>query len=258
MFKVLPLFKSHYSPGHSILTLEKPDGKPDQYPTSIFDLLLLNKLDTLVLVDDNISGLLQASKQCEESKIKLIYGIRIVVGENMEVKDAPSITKEAKYIIFAKDSKGYDSLIKLWSLSSQEGFYYNARIDFNNLKKLWNNHLKLVVPFYDSFIFENAFYSHTHIPELETFNPVFLVEDNDLPFDGFIKERVETYCKDKYPILPAQSIYYKSPNDFVAYLAARCLQNRGTSQKSTLDKPELEHMGSNQFNFDKWLKNNNT
>jgi DNA polymerase III alpha subunit len=254
MYKVLPLFKSHYSLGRSILTLEKPKGKIDgKSSVSIFDQLLINELKTLVLVEDNISGLLQASRQCEESKIKLVFGLRIEVVEDVAQKDEASFAKGAKYIILAQNSAGYKPLVKLWSVAAQEGFYYNPRLDFKLLKKYWDKNLRMVVPFYDSFLFENAFYSHTHVPELEPFNPVFLTEDNDLPFDDILLEKVKTYCQ-KWPMLPAQSIYYHSPEDFVAYIAFRCLHNRGTSQKSTLDKPELEHMGSHTFNFERWLR----
>ena len=57
-------------------------------------------------------------------------------------------------------------------------------------------------------------------------------------------------------VLPAQSIFYPRAEDFEAYIAFRCIHNRGTSQKSTLEKPELDHMGSDKFNFERWLLSN--
>ena len=258
MYKVFPLFKSHFSLGRSILTLEKPTGKENSYPISIFDLLILNKLNTLVLVEDNISGLLQASKEADECKIKLVFGLRLDVCESMSQKDEPSLIRRAKYIIFARSSEGYKSLIKIWSTAAQQGFYYSPNIDFKTLRQLWNESLSLVVPFYDSFLYLNSFCSHVHVPELDPFKPVtFLTEANGLPFDDPLEQRVKEYClTNGHNVLPAQSIFYKSLDDYLAYVTFRCLHNRGTSQKCTLEKPELDHMNSDEFNFDKWLARN--
>ena len=257
MYKILPLFKSHYSLGKSILTLEKPTGSSKNNPVTIFDLILENKLDTLVLVEDNLSGLLQASQYADDKKIKLIFGLRLDVNDDMTKKDDQSLTRRAKYIIFAKDPEGYKTLLKIWSVAAKDGFYYSPCIDFPTLKKLWNDHLKLVIPFYDSFLDLNFLNAHAHVPAFEGLgNVVFLTEDNDLPFDDVLRERVEQYCKDKFPVLPAQSIFYTSEEDFLAYIAFRCVHNRGSSQKATLDKPDLEHMGSDKFSFERWLKRN--
>lgn len=262
MYNILPMFKSHYSLGRSILTLEKPADKKDkkykagQYSSSIFDLLIDNQLDTLVLVEDNMSGLLQVSKQCEDSKIKLVFGLRLDVTENMDQKDDAAMMKRAKYIIMGNKPAAYKKLIKISSLASRQGFYYKPAIDFKHLKDLWDDSLTLIVPFYDSFIYQNTFNSHLHVPDFGFTKPLFLTEDNDLPFDEPLLNRVNSYAKGVFDILPAQSIFYKSPDDFDAYVAFRCIHNRGSNQKSTLDKPELEHMGSNQFNFDKWMTRN--
>ena len=259
MDHIVPLIKTHFSMGRSILTLEKPTGKDNVYPISVFDLLIQNKLSTLVLVEDNISGLLQASKNADENKIKLVFGIRMDVCEDALQKDELSFAKRAKYIIFAKDSDGYKSLIKIWSYAAQDGFYYSPNIDFKTLKSFWNEHLILAVPFYDSFLHLNSFCSSAHVPDFDSvFGKItFFTEDNDLPFDDPLRDRVIEYCKiNNYPIVPAQSIFYKTQEDFLAYMAFRCLHNRGVRQKCTLEKPELDHMTSDQFNFEKWLRNN--
>lgn len=259
MYKVVPLFKSHFSLGKSILTLESPNpkGKMD-YPISIFDILTLNKLSTLVLVEDGTSGLLQASKVAADNKIKLIYGLRLDISEDMNQKDEASLAKRAKYIIFAKNSKGYKTLIKIWSTAAQEGFYYSPNIDFKTLKTFWNENVILSVPFYDSFLYLNAFCGHTHVPDLETFKPVtFFTEQNDIPFDELLEQRVKNYClANVFEIVQTQSIFYKSPDDYLAYIAFKCLQHRGTSRKCTLESPELDHMSSDSFSFDRWYTEN--
>ena len=262
-FNILPMFKSHYSIGKSILTLEKPADKKSkkyvagQYSSSIFDLLIDNNVDTLVLVEDNLSGLLQASEQCQSSKIKLVLGLRIDVTDDMDQKDEASYNKRAKYIVFATKPSGYKNLIKIASESASRGFYYSPCIDFKTLKKLWDKTFRLVVPFYDSFIYNNTFCSYLHVPDIQFTQPTFLVEDNDLPFDDELKYRVTNYCATNgHVVFPAQSIFYPRAEDFEAYVSFRCIHHRGTNQKSTLDKPELDHMGSDQFNFEKWFNRN--
>ena len=55
MSKVLPLFKSHYSLGKSILNLSSIDNQPDE-SDSIFSILKENDLQELILVEDCLTG----------------------------------------------------------------------------------------------------------------------------------------------------------------------------------------------------------
>jgi DNA polymerase III alpha subunit len=253
MYNVLPLFKSHFSLGKSILTLEKPSKTGLVYPVSVFDLLKQQKLDTLVLVDDNVSGLLQASGVAKENGIKLFAGVRLWITDHAEQKDESVLKKQAKYIIFVKSPSGYKKLVKIWSYASKEGFYYEPRLDFKTLKNLWGDDLILAVPFYDSFLYLNSFEGYNHVPQYDFTKPVFLTEDNSLPYDNYLQKKVTDFAANAgASVLPAQSIFYKTPDDFIAYLALRCLHNR-----TTIEKPELNHMGSDEFNFVKWLKINN-
>ena len=122
-------------------------------------------------------------------------------------------------------------------------------------KDNWNNKdLILAVPFYDSFIFYNCLTTNICVPELDFTEPVFFEEDNDLPFDDIVSSAMKDFTKDgsKYNTLKAQSIYYKNKQDFKAYLTFRCVNNR-----STLDKPQLDHMGSDGFCFESWEGKNN-
>lgn len=267
MEKVLGLFKSHYS--KTILTLEKPkevknyswglSDKPTitSTPVSIIDLALENKLSTITLVEDTISGLLQASKNCADNKIKLIFGLRLDVNNDMDCKDEDSLSRRAKYIIFAKNNNGYKNLINIWSEAAGRGFYYNPCIDFKTIKKYWSDNMVFCVPFYDSFLHLNTLNSRKHIPEIDQFGKVtFFIEDNDLPFDHLIRNRVQSYCENKYETLIAQSIYYKSPSDYLAYVTFRCIHNRGSFAKVNIEKPNLDDMCSSEFNFEKWLQLN--
>lgn len=251
--KSLPIFKSHYSLGKSILTLDAPvDKKGKPVENSIFHLLLTNKLDTLVLVEDCMTGFLEATQQCQSNKIKLVFGLRLSVTSNVEGQDEASLKKRAKYVIFARNQAGYEALIKIWSFAAKDGFYYNPCIDFPNLNRLWNDNLILAIPFYDSFLQLNAFEGHVHVPEFDAIKPIVLLESNDLPFDTYLRKKASEYAqKNGLETVEASSIYYQSRLDFIAYLTFRCI-----SERNTIEKPEFNNMGSDSFNFDRWLRNN--
>ena len=62
---VLPLFKSHYSIGRSILTLED-EPQAESYPDSIINIVKDNSLKELFLVEDNMTSFLQAYTNCKK------------------------------------------------------------------------------------------------------------------------------------------------------------------------------------------------
>jgi DNA polymerase III alpha subunit len=253
----LGLIKSHYSLGRSIITLDKPKGNLTDYPISVFDLIIQNNLKEMVLVEDSLSGLLELSKNAFDNKIKLIFGLRLSVCEDINHREEDYIKKRAKYIVFAKNSEAYKDLVKISTFANTTGFFNSPSIDFANLKKLWNNNLILSVPFYDSFLYLNSFESHQHIPDFTLFQPTFFIEDNELPFDEMLKNKVENFCKtNNFETLQAQSIYYKNKEDFLAYQTFRCITSRNVTGKISLAAPELSHCCSNTFNFDRWLENN--
>ena len=249
MSELLPLFKSHYSIGRSILTLQKPDDSIENGPDSIIDLCVKNKIKDLVLVDDNMSGFLEAYMNSSEVGVNLRFGLRLSICNDCEDKSGESLPKTCKYILFAKNRAGYKRLIKIYSFAAKEGFYYVPRIDFKNLKKLWSDKdLMLCIPFYDSFIFNNILLDYNCVPEIDFTEPTFFIEDNALPFDPIIKSRVQKYCGDKIETQNTKSIYYKDKEDFMSYLTFRCINNR-----STLNRPNLDHMGSAEFCLESYL-----
>jgi len=75
---MIPLFKSNYSIGKSILTLDLPEENPDESKSdSILQIAKDNKLDKLFLVEDSMTGFLEAHKACKNLNIQLIFGLRI-------------------------------------------------------------------------------------------------------------------------------------------------------------------------------------
>tara|TARA_Y100000356_G_C11214120_1_gene265227 strand:- start:41 stop:793 length:753 start_codon:yes stop_codon:yes gene_type:complete len=244
MHEILPLFKTHYSLGRSILNLNIEDNQPDE-ADSVFSIAKENKLQELILVEDTMTGFLEAYQNAKDCGIKLIFGLRICACIDALEKNEDSRKTESKVIVFPKNNEGYKKLIKISTFASRKGFYYYPRIDYKTLKSFWNDKdLKLAIPFYDSYVFKNSLHSNICVPELDFTEPTYFVEDNDLPFDDLLSKKVYNLT-DK--IQKTQSIYYKQKKDFKSYLTYKCINNR-----SSLDKPELEHMTSNEFCVEAW------
>jgi DNA polymerase III alpha subunit len=255
---VIPLFKSQYSIGKSILTLQKAGESIKDGPDSIIDICLDNKLDSFFLIDDGMSGFLEGYVNSKESKVKMIFGLRLTICEDMETKNEESLNSCCKYIIIAKNTQGYKRLIKIYSKAATDGFYYVPRIDFKNLSEFWDDKdLQLVVPFYDSFIHRNYLEDSLCPPPPTKFKIDFIKEDNNLPFDDILSEKIDSYIKKTksskgFNIIKGQSIFYKNKRDFKAYLTFRAINER-----TTLGKPNLEHMASDEFCFESWMEKNN-
>ncbi len=251
--KVLPCFRSHYSCGKSILTLEKAGKSLENGPDSIIDLAKKEGMKSVFLVEDNLSGILEASTNLKSEGIKLNFGLRLTMVSDFTLKDEDSLGKEHKIVIFAKNNAGYKRLIKIWSEAATTGFYYQSRYDFNALKKFWDNKdLLLAIPFYDSFLFQNTMTFANCVPDFSYTKPIFFLENNRLPFDYLIRKAVEYYVKDTdFQTQEAQSIYYAKIEDFKAYMAFRCIKN-----KTSLSQPELDHFHSDTFSLEEWKRKN--
>ena len=89
------------------------------------------------------------------------------------------------------------------------------------------------------------------IPDLSFTEPIFVLEDNSIPFDHLVRSQVENFTDRKHETIEAKSIFYKNRKDFKAYLTFRCINNR-----SSLDKPNLEHMTSREFSLESWKEKN--
>lgn len=248
--EVVPLFKSHYSIGRSILTLEDEEKEENQ-PDSIIDIAKDNNLKEIYLVEDNMTSFLQAYTNTKKYNINLRYGLRITLTDDMKDKTEESRQKNCKFVIFFKNQEGYKNLINIFTTAAKDGFYYEPRIDYKTLASLWNeDNLLLVIPFYDSFIFNNTLKGSVCVPSIEFTKAILFIENNGLPFDFIVKNKVLNFAKtNSLETLDTKSIYYKDGKDFKSYLTFRCINNR-----STLNKPELQHMTSNRFSFESLLK----
>jgi DNA polymerase III alpha subunit len=255
---MLPLFKSDFSIGKSILNLNEPNEHSDPGGSdSIFDIFVENNLPKLILVEDNLSGFLQAFKNSKKLGIDLIFGLRISVCSDASSpikKNSPSDSN--KIILFAKNEKGCRDLNKIYSHANVQ---FDGRIDYESLSKLFSQDLDLVIPFYDSFIFNNSLYFSSCVPSFSFCDPKFFIERNNLPFDSIIENKVKNYCeKNKYQFFLAKSIYYKNKSDFSAFQTYKCICSRNFFKSSSLEKPNLDHCSSDDFSFESFLQHEST
>lgn len=253
---MVPLFKSHYSVGKSILTLKSStplSSRDDSQPDSIVDIALDHGLKEVFLVEDNMSGLLEAYTNLSEHGINLNFGLRLTVCEDIDDKSSESILTEHKIIIFAPNEKCYRQLIKINDVATKQGFYYVPRIDLKHLREAYENCRELIfcIPFYDSFIHGNVLQNKKCIPEFGNINAIFMLEDNDLPFDDIIAEKVIEYNLNDTPkdLIRVKTCYYKNRKDFDAYMTFRAINKR-----TSLEKPNLEHMCSSEFSFESYAE----
>lgn len=238
----IPIFRSNYSLT-SILTLDKASSKEDRKSNradSIFDICNDNDIKDVFIADNNLSGLVEAYENSQSAKLNLRYGFRVNVCNNIEDKTPSSVKTEGKLIIFAKQ-ESFRDLIKLHNIANTSGFFDGKpRLDYSILKDNWTKNLLMVIPFYDSFIFNNLLYGHECIPDIDFANPYICIENNDLPFDNLVKNQIASSIK--YDQINCKTVYYNKRSDFNAYMTYRCILNRTTFQK-----PELAHFGSTEF-----------
>src|SRR6056300_1725564 len=129
---MLPLFKSQYSVGKSILTVEK-----------ILDIAKLNSLEKVVMVEDSFYGFRIFNQVFQEEGIPLVFGLRINVVQN----EGDSGEKPSKLVLFAMNNQGVQDLKRLYSDASLSDC--NSLVLSRYSEKDFEN-LKVCVPFYDS------------------------------------------------------------------------------------------------------------
>jgi len=250
--KVLPIFTSAYS-FRSILTLDKPEDVDEGGADSIVKICKEEKLPICYLVEDNMVGLLEAKKNLGKD-VQLAFGLRLTFCLDMEVKTEESRKTESKYVIFARNAKGYTRLVEIFTKANVDGYYENGpRMDFKTLKASWSDEdLLLVVPFYDSFIHKNAATLSTCVPDFTFTSPTFFIESNGLFIDEVIERAINEFDKEgAYERQQVKSIYYKMRADFLAWQTYKCIKN-----ESTLRVPNLTGCSSDEFCFESWKEAN--
>ena len=174
---MIALFKSHFSIGKSILTLDDPITQKEGGADSIFSIAVENNLKEIVLVEDSLTGFLQAKKNADKLDIKLVFGLRINMKEDglIDPKEE-SLNSSHKVILFARNAKGCQLINKIYS----EAFTKNHNcVDHKLLKKHWSSRsLIMAIPFYDSFIYNNLMKFSNCTPNFDFCKPIFFIENN--------------------------------------------------------------------------------
>ena len=249
---MIPLFKSHFSIGKSILTLEDPSSCDDEESSdSIIKIAVDNNLKRIFLVEDSMIGFLNAHKLCKKFDIHLIFGLRINCCNSLsEEKQQKDISKH-KIIIFSKSDEGCRLLNKIYSEAycKHSGF-----VDCDLLSNFWqDDHLKLAIPFYDSYVFNNNFTLGKCIPNFKNFtNPSYFFERNNLPFDFLLEQEVLKISGDA---ILTKTILYKNKEDVFALQTYKCITNRAFGKEQSLSSPNLNHFGSDEFCWESFLEN---
>lgn len=248
---MIPLFKSNYSIGKSILTLDLPEENPDPSKSdSILQIAKDNNLDKLFLVEDSMTGFLEAHKACKNLNIQLIFGLRINCCN--DVADENRDKSKHKIIIFAKNDDGCKLLNKIYSTAycDNSGF-----VDCKYLDSVWSDEkLRLGIPFYDSYIFNNLFSFSSCVPNFSFTKPLYFVERNNLPFDEILERNVRDIEPES---LSAKTILYKQKSDVFAFQTYRCITNRSFGKEQSLSSPNLNHFGSDEFCWESYMEVNN-
>lgn len=244
-----PCFKSHYSLGKSILTLEESSlpNKAD----SIFQIAKDEKLSEVVLIEDTMGGFLQAYKNSLKTKVKLIFGLRLNFVNDLSQDSEAKANSSHKNIIFIKNEEGYKRLIKISSLACTKYFDKYPQIDYNVCKEFWcDDGLSMAVPFYDSYLMNNLVTNKACVPNYFT-EPVYFQEDNNHPYDFIISEKLKDIGAKPEMV---KSIYYRNKTDFKAWQTFKLLTNRSYGNTS-LSKPNLEACCSDEFCFESFKEN---
>ncbi len=251
---IIPIFTSEYTVMRSILTLGKPADEIPFGPRSIFSLCQEYGIQDCFVADSKCTGFVEAYKNAAEAGVNLRFGYKVIVCDDILVKDEASIKNEHKIVVFVKNTQGYYDLIKIATKAAVDGFYYHPRIDFKNLKELWTENLLLVIPFYDSFLHKNSMTFASILPDFSFTVPWFFEESHELPFDPLIQNAIDAFdTEKKYHHIRTHSVYYHKKEDFDAYMTLRCIDKR-----SSWSRPNLDHNSSATFSLEAWKELNAT
>ena len=225
---MIPLFKTHFSIGRSILRINDIDKISKE-----------EKLDEVFLVEDTMTGFPEAFRTLGD---KLRFGFRFsIYNEDL------SEESESKMIAFPSGDAGAKELYSLYTDS------FNKK-----LTSPWEHteNIQYAVPFYDSFLHKNLTSFSNCMIDLPP-NALFFIERNGLPFDTIIEEKIidyvtNTFGDTKEHIELAKSIYYENMEDVTAFQTYKCICNRKPGRQASLSNPRLDHFGSDRFCVEAW------
>mgnify|MGYP001610332217 FL=1 len=151
-----------------------------------------------------------------------------------------------------KHSDAYKDLLKIYSKSHTENFYYYGRCSWNELIEFWTNNLILSIDWYNGFLSRNLLENYQCVPNFGFIKPYFEYSLMGLPFDFLVEKATDEYIKNNnFEKLNIHPIFYYKNEDFKQYLLFRCINNR-----STFNKPQLDHNAFDTFCFQEYCNKN--
>ena len=229
---IIPLFKTSYSIGKSLLRVE-----------DIIDIAQANKLKKVTIVEDNFYGFRTSNAAFLHANIPMVYGVRIPVFQSES-------ERSSRLVFFAKNNKGLNNLRNLYSKSKLSALEV---LNISNLEDSELEDIKIGVPFYDSYIYNNIFHFGLCDLNLDSYDHFYMEEDNNHPFDFQIKERLENL---NIKTQKTKTIYYRNREDFEAFQMYKAVCARKLGKVPTYSKPNLNDFCSDDFCFESYLENN--
>lgn len=224
----LNIFKTHYSIGKSIMTFEEGD------PKNVFEVAKQLGLEEVFVMDESMSGFMEALMASDKYKIPLRYGVILKHGEDNE--------NISNFGMFALNTDGYKDLVRIYS--TQEAG--NGRLSTEQIRQMKTDNLWMVIPFYDSFLYRNLLDGKLCIFDL-SFKPTLFIEDNNLPFDHLLKEDIVKVAKSHHcDTIDVQSVFYPNEDYFDAWQTLKIMNGRSYSG-GDLGRPNLDHCSSTNF-----------
>ena len=101
---MLPVYKSTFSIGKSILTMDK-----------IIELCKSDEADHLLLVEDSLTGFVKSHNSCNDADLQLIFGLRLTCCNDISTEGEEA---DHKIIILAKNDEGCKLLNAIYSFAN--------------------------------------------------------------------------------------------------------------------------------------------
>ncbi len=253
---MIALLKSHYSIGRSIIQDENVKvgeaNQPDQ-PTTVPDILKATGWKKLFVCEDSTAGFYPLYNIAKKNNTGLCFGWRVTVVENGNLKE---FQPGGKVNIWVKSEAAWKALIKLATKAQIDFFFEEPRLDWNSLHEGWHPDLILCIPFYDSFLHKNLTTKYQSIPDFRELKPYIFLEDNDLFFDGIIRDAAIKYAKSfGLETVETKTCYYGERKDLVFFQGRKLMDRKSFGSGGTIQEPNMEFFSSAEFCVEAALEN---
>ena len=226
---MVPLFKTHFSVGKSLLT-----------PRRCFELAKDLELPNIVFVEDSFGGFRKIQALSEEFEIQSVFGIQI---------SAKQDNLSSKIVLVAKNNNGLRTIREIYSEAklSEDSVW-----DINSFKGSLKD-VKVCIPFFQSYLHKNIHEFGIHDIKLKDLT--YFLENSDHPYSWEINRAISK--TGKCECLSTKTILYETNENFKEYQFYRSCCNRSGGKNPAFGRPELDDCGSDKFSWEEYKKCNN-